>query len=307
MTPLAMRLVLSITMTWAIVDAGSLGGSTGNLVVDTRRRIVSQMSRMKDTTLQHLEQAAVPAANCVHYWEQQTHAFAVSVEQHLSHAWVALHESAEALPNFNKFQVEDAAALPAWISAELRARLLPHRLPTRFPGQELVVRPIRRALAWRQMARLVQNHGVADLSGTWRLEERIRMDEFLRETGFSPLQRAVVLQAGQVQVIACSKDRLSVLTRDMRGTSELALPLNGPGIVGRDGDGNEAVCRSAFIEGQDLVITEKMARSGETLSVCRRSIQPDGRMCVDVRKRRKGNTGFVSMRVIFTPVQDRCA
>ena len=84
MTPLAMRLVLSITMTWAIVDAGSLGGSTGNLVVDTRRRIVSQMSRMKDTTLQHLEQAAVPAANCVHYWEQQTHAFAVSVEQHAS-------------------------------------------------------------------------------------------------------------------------------------------------------------------------------------------------------------------------------
>ena len=62
-----------------------------------------------------------------------------------------------------------------------------------------------------------------------------------------------------------------------------------------------------LVEYLSQVITEKMARSGETLSVCRRSIQPDGRMCVDVRKRRKGNTGFVSMRVIFTPVQDRCA
>jgi len=263
---------------------------------DAQKRIVTQINRMGHDFAEHLEHARVPAANCVNFWEQQTHVFATLVDEHLSSAWAALQlRSAETF----QFAAPDTR-LPSWIRDEIQSRLQPHRQPTRFPGQELVVRPLRRALAWRRMARLVKNDAVADLSGTWRLEERIRMDEFLQQTGFSPLQRAVVLKAGQVQVIRCSTSEIRVLTRDMRGTSELALPLNRPGVVRADGDGDEAVCRSAFIEGRDIVITETAAQSGETLSVCRRSLQPDGRMCVDVRKRTKCSDGFVSMRIIFT-------
>ena len=49
------------------------------------------------------------------------------------------------------------------------------------------------------------------------------------------------------------------------------------------------------------MITESEPRSGETLAVCRRSLTPDGRMAVEVRKRPRRGEGFVSMRVIFSP------
>ena len=40
------------------------------------------------------------------------------------------------------------------------------------------------------------------------------------------------------------------------------------------------------------------------MQVTRRSLQKDGRMCVDIRKRRSGDDGFVSMRVVFTLIDD---
>ena len=53
----------------------------------------------------------------------------------------------------------------------------------------------------------------------------------------------------------------------------------------RRGGLETAALRTLRLHKQALVITETVSATGETLSVCRRSLQPDGRMCVDVRKR----------------------
>ena len=126
------------------------------------------------------------------------------------------------------------------------------------------------------------------------------MDHFLKSMGFSALQRLAVLKAGQVQVIRRHDDHLHIVTRDMRGTSELVLPLNGPPVPG-DGDGGTRVSRRAFAEGSDLVITETVANEAEPLSVCRRSLRDDGRMCVDVKKRTSDGR-IASMRIVYTPI-----
>jgi len=360
---------------------------------DEARRITRSIQVTTQTTLLQLQTRHVSS---VHWWELQAREFAAGVDSQLHHAWGTLHDRAtEPLPAARRLMQrvrskatrsltsasllarEPFGQLPSFITTELERRLRPRRLPSRFPLQELVVRPIRRALAWRRASNLVQSDDVADLSGTWRLEERIRMDDFLKEMGFSALQRAVVLKAGQVQVIAMRGAELKVLTRDVRGTSELVsaplppplaaaaaaaagrlappsrlstlrrratprricrgrsrtrlplrprmphvpptcpasaqplpcalqvLPLGDPdGVVDSDGDGDVPICRAAFIEGGDLVITEREASSGDTVSICRRSLQPDGRLRVDVRKRNRRGDGFVSMRVVFTPVDE---
>lgn len=356
---------------------------------DEARRITRSIQVTTQTTLLQLQTRHVSS---VHWWELQAREFAAGVDSQLHHAWGTLHDRAtEPLPAARRLMQrvrskatrsltsasllarEPFGQLPSFITTELERRLRPRRLPSRFPLQEFVVRPIRRALAWRRASNLVQSDDVADLSGTWRLEERIRMDDFLKEMGFSALQRAVVLKAGQVQVIAMRGAELKVLTRDVRGTSELVsaslpplaaaaaaagrlappstvhspgaelrrvvsavggaaraclcalgcpmcppralplpclcraqvLPLGDPdGVVDSDGDGDVPICRAAFIEGGDLVITEREASSGDTVSICRRSLQPDGRLRVDVRKRNRRGDGFVSMRVVFTPVDE---
>ena len=117
------------------------------------------------------------------------------------------------------------------------------------------------------------------------------------------MQRAAVLKAGQVQVIQRRGEYLHIVTRDIRGTSELVLPLDGRLVTG-EGDEEAAVGRRAYVErGSDIVITETAVGDGTPLSVCRRSLQDDGRMCVDVRKRTKtGETAH--MRIIMSSVEE---
>lgn len=153
--------------------------------------------------------------------------------------------------------------------------------------------------------RLMRGGGVADLSGSWSLAERHGMDEFLQSIGFNGVQRAAVLRAGQVQIIRRVGSDLHIVTRDVRGTSELVLPLDGAPVSG-EGDGDTVVARRAYTEADAVVITETVAGSSEPLSVCRRSLQQDGRMCVDVRKRNKhGETAH--MRIVFCPVGNAAA
>ena len=124
--------------------------------------------------------------------------------------------------------------------------------------------------------------------------------------GFNPLQRAAVLRAGQVQVIAKKAGRLHIVTRDIRGSSELVLPLDGGAVAG-EGDNKRPVRYRAFREGGALVVKETAAGTGGAegeveLSICRRTLSADGRMCIDVRKRTPQGD-MVSMRVVFTRAQ----
>ena len=162
-------------------------------------------------------------------------------------------------------------------------------------------------LSWRKAGRLMRNNNVEDMTGEWSLAEKHGMDTFLKELGFNLVQRTAVLSAGQVQVITRRAGSLHIVTRDIRGTSELVLPLDGPSVTG-EGDGNLPVARRAFVDrGGEIVITETLADAppnSEPLSVCRRSLQEDGRLCVDVQKRTKGGQ-MAQMRIVFSPVGSR--
>ena len=153
----------------------------------------------------------------------------------------------------------------------------------------------------------MRNNNVEDMTGEWSLAEKHGMDTFLKELGFNLVQRTAVLSAGQVQVITRRAGSLHIVTRDIRGTSELVLPLDGPSVTG-EGDGNLPVARRAFVDrGGEIVITETLADAppnSEPLSVCRRSLQEDGRLCVDVQKRTKGGQ-MAQMRIVFSPVGSR--
>lgn len=128
------------------------------------------------------------------------------------------------------------------------------------------------------------------------------MDEFLRSLGFNVVQRTAVLKAGQVQIIQRQGEHLHIVTRDIRGTSELVLPLNGRSVEG-EGDGDTLVARRAYVDkGSDLVITETRAGDAQPLSVCRRSLREDGRMTVDVRKRTQSGE-VAHMRIVFSPAE----
>jgi len=153
-------------------------------------------------------------------------------------------------------------------------------------------------------AGLLGTHGrrsaVHGLVGKWVIQERHNMDEFLRALGFGSLQRALIAKAGQETEIleSDSGEAVKIRTTDLRGSSELELPVGGPGVVSHDGDGGATVCRSATVErGGDLVVTETLDGERQPLSVCKRKVTADGRMIVDVTKRTpKGAT--VAMQVV---------
>ena len=128
------------------------------------------------------------------------------------------------------------------------------------------------------------------------------MDSFLKGMGFNAMQRATAIKAGQIQVIRPQGDRVHIITRDIRGTFELVLPLNGPAVAEPNGD--SIVSRRAWNEGRDIVITETLLdgnRNSKPYAVCRRSLDPRGRMNVDVSKRTRSGD-LVSMRIVYTRI-----
>ena len=105
--------------------------------------------------------------------------------------------------------------------------------------------------------------------------------------GFASWQRALISRAGQSYTlehgVSEKGDTLKIVTQDLRGTSELELPLSGQGVVADDGDGGARVSRAAHLERHPpaVVVTEQFPGEREPFSICRRTLQPDGRMCID--------------------------
>ena len=193
-----------------------------------------------------------------------------------------------------------------WLVSEVSARL--DKLGS--AGETWVARFCRLRSSrrqWRRAQDLVESGVVEDLTGSWRVDEKHNMDAFLKGLGFNALQRAAVISAGQVQVIAPRGDVLHIITRDIRGTSELVLPLSGDAVIG-EGDGGAEVARRASVVGGLLTITEEALPANGTservLSVCERSLTADGRMAIDVRKQTDDGE-IVSMRILFSPVRAR--
>jgi len=152
---------------------------------------------------------------------------------------------------------------------------------------------------------LLGTHGrrsaINQLVGKWAIHERHNMDEFLRALGFGSLQRALITKAGQDTEIIESNggEAIKIVTTDLRGSTEIELPLGGKGVVAHDGDGGATVCRSATVErGDALIVTETLDGERQPLSVCKRTLSADGqKMIVDVTKRTpKGST--VAMQVV---------
>ena len=121
--------------------------------------------------------------------------------------------------------------------------------------------------------------------------------------GFASWQRALISRAGQSYTlehgVSEKGDTLKIVTQDLRGTSELELPLSGQGVVADDGDGGARVSRAAHLERHPpaVVVTEQFPGEREPFSICRRTLQPDGRMCIDVTKRTPSGSK-VAMRAI---------
>lgn len=161
---------------------------------------------------------------------------------------------------------------------------------------------IRRGDIWMSNA----NAKIQTLLGRWNIQERHNIDEFMEALGFASWQRALIARAGQSTTLehavdSQQGDTLRIVTQDLRGTSQLELPLSGGDVAANDGDGGARVCRAATIEGSgakpSLIVTERFPNEREPYSTCRRTLQPDGRMCIDVTKRTsKGNK--VAMRAI---------
>jgi hypothetical protein len=151
------------------------------------------------------------------------------------------------------------------------------------------------------------NDKITHFLGRWTIQERHNIDEFLEALGFNSWQRAVISHAGQSYTLEPGRDgggdTLRIITQDLRGTSELELPLSGKSVSADDGDNGARVCRSAYVKGSPpaVVITERFPDEREPYSVCRRTIQPDGRMCIDVTKRTAGGRS-VAMRAIASRV-----
>jgi len=146
---------------------------------------------------------------------------------------------------------------------------------------------------------------LGELLGRWKIQERHGIDDFMEALGFASWQRALVSRAGQSYVLEVESERsgeptLKIVTQDLRGTKELKLPLSGQDVPANDGDGGARVCRSALVESgsrPSFVVTERFPNEREPYSICRRSLQPDGRMCIDVKKRTAGGKS-VAMRAI---------
>jgi len=113
------------------------------------------------------------------------------------------------------------------------------------------------------------------------------MDEFLRRLGFGSLQRALISKAGQeTEILEVEGGEIvKIVTTDLRGSSQLELPIGRGGVVAHDGDGGATVCRAATMERGDLVVTETLDGEILPLSVCKRKVTPDGRMIMEVTKR----------------------
>lgn len=110
--------------------------------------------------------------------------------------------------------------------------------------------------------------------------------------GFASWQRALIARAGQSTTLEHGVDKdgdtLRIVTQDLRGTSQLELPLSGSDVAADDGDNGARVHRAATIERglkPSVVVTERYPHEREPYSICRRTLQPDGRMCIEVQKR----------------------
>lgn len=78
--------------------------------------------------------------------------------------------------------------------------------------------------------------------------------------GFSSWQRAIISHAGQSYTLEQGPgDTLRIVTQDLRGTSQLELPLSGKAVAADDGDNGARVWRSAYIKGSPpaVVVTER--------------------------------------------------
>ena len=137
-----------------------------------------------------------------------------------------------------------------------------------------------------------------DMVGTWKLQEKINVDQFMAGLGINRAKRAALRLAGQEYELLADKSALTIVTKDLRGHSALKLPLNGRGVVAHDGDDGAAVRRAVRVLRDAIDITERTP-AGQVLSVCRRTLLRDGRMRMDISKRTPdGQT--VSMAAIAT-------
>ena len=137
-----------------------------------------------------------------------------------------------------------------------------------------------------------------DMVGTWKLQEKINVDQFMAGLGINRAKRAALRLAGQEYELLADTSALTIVTKDLRGHSALKLPLNGRGVVAHDGDDGAAVRRAVSVLRDAIVMTEQDL-AGQVLSVCRRTLQRDGRMRMDISKRTPdGQT--VSMAAIAT-------
>ena len=112
------------------------------------------------------------------------------------------------------------------------------------------------------------------------------MDKFLEELRFPAWKRALAARAGQQYVLQLNggsaagdldNATLRIVTSDLRGKSELELPLSGRGVLAKDGDGGVEVTRSARpLDDHTVEITERFPRDRDPYSVCTRTLTPDG-------------------------------
>lgn len=123
--------------------------------------------------------------------------------------------------------------------------------------------------------------------------------------GFASWQRALIARAGQSTTLEHGVDKdgdtLRIVTQDLRGTSQLELPLSGSDVAADDGDNGARVHRAATIERglkPSVVVTERYPHEREPYSICRRTLQPDGRMCIEVQKR-TGERTHISRPLFF--------
>ena len=105
-------------------------------------------------------------------------------------------------------------------------------------------------------------------------------------TRLSPIvEQAALRLAGQEYELLADASALTIVTKDLRGHSALKLPLGGRGVVAHDGDGGAAVRRAAYVHRDAVVVTETLVGESQPLSTCRRTLQRDGRMRIEISKR----------------------
>ena len=121
--------------------------------------------------------------------------------------------------------------------------------------------------------------------GTWKLQEKINVDQFMAGLGINRAKRAALRLAGQEYELLADASALTIVTKDLRGHSALKLPLGGRGVVAHDGDNGAAVRRAVSVLRDAVVVTETLVGESHPLSVCRRTLQRDGRMRIDISKR----------------------